>query len=117
MGGLQPFRQLSAQSDNFLPRQSAARQLCVQGDTCDVLRDQEVSVVVGIEIENSSDVWMIEFGQSQRFSAKPFPGRLVSECPRRAAPLVQHRAPDARRGRDKPHPFPQHRFAPKSDSD
>ena len=37
-------------------------------------------MVVGIEIENGSDVGVIELGQSQSFSPKPFPGGLIGEC-------------------------------------
>ena len=79
VSGAQPLRKLQTQAHHFLRAQRARRQLLVQRVACDVLRDQEVGFVGGIEIVDGSDVGMVELGQGESFLAKSLAGSFVGQ--------------------------------------
>src|ERR1035437_6547289 len=63
----QAFRELHAQTEDFLLRQGSTSHLLAQCDSGDILHHQEIHTLLRIEVVNGSDVGMIELRENQSF--------------------------------------------------
>src|SRR5882724_1127360 len=80
MGGDQGIGQLQAEGNDLAFRQGTCREHDVHRRAGNIFRDQKTSFVFFVEVEDSSNVGMIELGESKRFFTKPFYYAFVRKC-------------------------------------
>jgi len=73
MGALQSLRDLFADRENLLLRQSTGAQLVGESCANHIFHDQKIGPVLGVEIVNGCNVGVIELGKRHCFFAESLP--------------------------------------------